>query len=187
MSRKYKFRDQSKLFFVSFSIVYWIDLFVRNEYKDILLDSLRYCQANKGLDLYAWVIMTSHVHLIIGSHGDPLENIMRDMKRHTSQQLKAAIKNHPKESRREWMLWLMERAGKKNSNNKEFQLWQQDNHPIQLFTPAIAHQKLNYLHMNPVKAGFVQAPEDYKYSSAIDYYTDRKGLIDIQKIDPMLK
>ena len=187
MSTKYKFKDQSKLFFVSFSVVYWLDLFIRNEYKNILLDSWRYCQANKGMELYAWCIMTSHVHLILGSHGEPLENLMRDMKRFTSEQLKTAIQQHPTESRREWMLWLMGRAGKKNSNNKHFQLWQQSNHPIQLSTPAIAHQKLEYLHMNPVEAGFVQAPEDYLYSSATDYYTNRKGLIDIEKIDPILR
>ena len=78
MSIKYKFRNQEQLYFISFAVVYWIDLFIRNEYKDILLDSWKYCQANKGMELYAWCIMTSHVHLIIGSHRDKLENIMRE-------------------------------------------------------------------------------------------------------------
>ena len=85
------------------------------------------------------------------------------------------------------MLWLMERAGKKNSNNLNFQLWQQDNHPIELATPAITHQKLDYLHYNPVVAGIVEKPEDYLYSSAIDYYTNRKGMIDIILIEPILQ
>jgi putative transposase len=79
------------------------------------------------------------------------------------------------------------RAGKKNSNNSNFQLWQQDNHPIELSTPFIAHQKLDYLHYNPVEAGFVRNPEDYLYSSAIDYYTSKKGLIQIEKIDTILR
>jgi putative transposase len=175
MSTKYKFTDQEKLYFVSFAVVYWIDLFIRNEYKDILLDSWKYCQSNKGMELYAWCIMSSHVHMIIGSHGDKLEDIMRDMKRHTSETLKTAIQEHPGESRREWMIWMMERSGKKNSNNINFQLWQQDNHPIELTTPKITHQKLDYLHYNPVVAGIVEQPEDYLYSSAIDYYTNRKG------------
>ena len=112
---------------------------------------------------------------------------MRDMKRHTSGTLKKAIQQHPAESRREWMLWLMQRAGKKNSNNSDFQLWRQDNHPLELTTPEIAHQKLDYLHHNPVEAGFVEKPEDYLYSSAIDYYSSRKGLIEIRRIDPILK
>jgi putative transposase len=187
MSSKYKFKDQDKLYFVSFAVVNWIDLFIRNEYKDILLESWKYCQANKGMELYAWCIMSSHVHLIIGSHGDKLENIMRDMKRHTSEELKKAIQIHPGESRREWMLGMMEKAGKENSNNINFQLWQQDNHPLELTTPEITHQKLDYLHYNPVMAGIVEKPEDYLYSSAIDYYTNRKGLIAIERIDPILK
>ena len=67
MSRKYKFLDQDKLYFVSFAVVNWIDLFIRTEYKNILPDGWRHYQ-HKGLDLYAWCIMTSHVHMIIGSY-----------------------------------------------------------------------------------------------------------------------
>ena len=170
MSTKYKFRNQEQLYFVSFAVVGWIDLFIRNEYKDILLESWKHCQQHKGLEIYGWCIMTSHVHMIIGTHGDKLENIMRDMKKHTSIALKQAIKDHPGESRREWMLWLMERAGQKNSQNIEFQLWQQDNHPIELFDHKILHQKLDYIHNNPVVAGIVEKPEDYLYSSARNYY-----------------
>jgi REP element-mobilizing transposase RayT len=185
MSSKYKFRDQDRLYFVSFAVVYWIDLFIRNEYKNIMLDSWRYCQANKGLEIYGWCIMPSHVHMIIGTEGDKLENIMRDTKKHTSAALREAIQNHPGESRKEWMLWMMQRAGRKNSQNIEFQLWQQDNHPIELFDQKIIHQKLDYTHNNPVEAGIVEKPEDYLYSSARDYY-GLKGLIDIILVDPLV-
>jgi len=180
MSTKYKFRDQSKLYFVSFAVVYWIDVFIRNEYKDILLDSWRYCQKAKGLDLYAWCIMTSHVHMIIGTQANKMEDILRDMKRHTSEKLREAIAANSKESRREWMLWMMQRAGQKNSNNKDFQFWQQDNHPVELTTKEMIDQRIDYLHKNPVKAGLVWEPADYKYSSGIDYYKQEKGLIEIQ-------
>ncbi len=129
--------------------------------------------------------MTSHIHMIIGSHGEKLEKIMQNMKKHTSEQLKAAIKNHPGESRKDWMLNLMTEAGKKNTNNIEFQLWQQDNHPIELTTMRIAHQRLDYTHDNPVIAGIVEKPEDYLYSSARDYH-GLKGLIDITLPDPIL-
>lgn len=132
MSRKYKFKDEGKLYFVSFSVVYWIDLFIREEYKKIMLDSWRYCIANKGMELYRCCIMTSHIHMIIGSHADKLERIMQNMKRHTAEKLRKAIKYHTGESRKEWMLWMMERAGKQNSNNIAFQLWQQHNNPIEL-------------------------------------------------------
>ena len=185
MSTKYKFRDQQKLYFVTFAVVGWIDLFIRNEYKEIMLESWRYCQAKKGLEIYGWCIMTSHIHMIVGTHGENLEDIMRDMKKHTSIALKNAIKKHPVESRKEWILFLMEKAGKKNSQNIDFQLWQQDNHPIELYDDRILHQKLDYLHDNPVVAGFVEKPEDYFYSSARSYF-DLPGLIDIILVDPLM-
>jgi putative transposase len=169
MSRKYKIRDQEKIYFVSFAVVYWIDVFIRNEYKEILLDSLRYCQKEKGLEVYAWCIMTSHVHLIIGSEGDKIENILRDFKSFTSTQMRKAIQNNNIESRREWMLWMMKRAGIKNSNNNDFQFWQQHNHPIELWDNYMMQQKLDYIHNNPVEAGFVFNPQEYIYSSCLDY------------------
>jgi putative transposase len=179
MSNKYKFNDNTNLYFVSFAVVYWIDLFIRNEYHGILLDSHKYCQRHKGLDIYAWCIMTSHVHLIIGSETNKLQDIMRDFKAYTSHALRKCIEVNERESRKEWMLWMMKRAGMKNSNNKDWQLWQQDSHPIQLFNAEITKQKLDYLHNNPVVAGFVNKAEEYVYSSAADYY-GKCGLLDIR-------
>jgi putative transposase len=109
-----------------------------------------------------------------------------DMKKHTSIALKQEIKNHPGESRKEWMLWMMERVGKRNSQNIEFQLWQQDNHPIELFDLKILHQKFDYIHNNPVAAGIVEKPEEYLYSSARDY-CGLPGMIDIILVDPMIQ
>jgi putative transposase len=137
------------------------------------------------MELYGWCIMTSHVHLIIGTKGNPLSNIMRDLKRHTSEELHKAIKDNRTESRREWMLWMMERAAKKNSNAAKFQLWQAESHPIELTTGKIAHQKLDYMHYNPVEAGVVNNPEDWKYSSAIDY-NGGKGLLEIILLEPLI-
>ncbi|WP_149348578.1 hypothetical protein [Pedobacter sp. BS3] len=73
----------------------------------------------------------------------------------------------------------MDTAGKRNPKNKDFQLWQQDNRPIQLSTPEMARQRLEYIHANPVKEGLVYAPEHYCYSSAIDH-AGSKGKIDIE-------
>jgi putative transposase len=183
MSRKYKFKDQNSLYFVSFSVIHWLDIFIRNEYKDIMLESWKYCMAEKGMDLYSWCIMTSHIHMIIGSHGSRLDAIMRDMKTYTSQKIREAISYNPKESRKGWLLEMMRKAGVKNSNNKDFQFWQQDNHPIKLLNAEMIHQKLDYIHNNPVVAGIVKRPEDYIYSSAGDYH-GIKGLIDVILVDP---
>ena len=88
MGRKYAIRDQEALHFVTFTVVNWVDLFIRDEYKSILVESLRYCQQNKGLKIHAWCIMTSHVHLIISvEHGYMLSDIIRDFKSYTSAQL----------------------------------------------------------------------------------------------------
>ncbi|PCH66624.1 MAG: transposase [Bacteroidetes bacterium] len=136
---------------------------------------------NKGLEIYAYCIMTSHVHLIIGTHGNNMEDTLRDLKSYTSKKMKHAIEEHPQESRREWMLWMMKRAGNKNGNNKDYQFWQQNNHPIELNTNEMIDKRLDYLHNNPVEAGFVTNPEDYVYSSAQDYAEER-GLIEIDLI-----
>src|SRR5260370_28772040 len=114
MSRNYKFHDQERPYFVTFSVINWIDAFTRREYKDILVDSLKYCMANKGLELYAWVIMSNHVHLIIGTNNQPMEDILRDIKRHTSKKIVKAIGENMQESRKEWMLPLFERARTSN-------------------------------------------------------------------------
>ncbi len=114
MSRKYKFYNSEGIYFVSFATVNWIDVFTRRCYKDILVDSLRYCQAHKGLELYAWMIMTNHVHLIMGSTKQDLAGLVRDLKKHTSKQIIKNMAENPQESRKEWMLWMFERAGKRN-------------------------------------------------------------------------
>ena len=180
MGRKYTIRNQEEFYFVTFTVVYWLDIFIRQEYKNILIDSLRYCQKEKGLLIGAYCIMTSHVHLILGTKGDnKLEDIIRDLKSYTSRHIRKYMENNPQESRREWMLWMMKRAGEKKSNNNDFQLWQQHNHPIELSTSEILLQRLDYTHNNPVEAGFVDSPSDWLHSSARDYESDIKGMVDI--------
>ncbi|WP_018476663.1 REP-associated tyrosine transposase [Pontibacter roseus] len=182
MSRNYKISDQSRLHFLSFSTVYWVDVFTRPAYKDILVDSLNYCIEHKGLQVYAWCIMSNHVHLIIGTPEANQSDIIRDLKKHTAKTIVKAIADNPQESRKEWMLWLLERAGKQNANNKNFQFWQQHNQPIELNTTFLMEQKLQYIHNNPVEAGFVTEPHAYPYSSAIDY-AGGKGLVNITFLD----
>lgn len=182
MSRKYKFRDQSKIYFVTFTVIDWIDIFIRDEYRNIIIDSVRYCQINKGLEVYAYCFMTSHIHWIIGTGGpNKLEDIIRDLKSFTSRHIRKAMedKNYVHESRREWILRRMYQAGKYNSNNIDFQFWQQHSHPIELNTNEIIDQKLEYIHLNPVAAGFVDVPESWMYSSARDYAGISKGAIDL--------
>jgi REP element-mobilizing transposase RayT len=181
MSRNYKFHDQEKPYFISFAIVYWLDVFIRPIYKDILVDSMNYCIKEKGLVVYAWVIMSSHVHMIIGTQNNKMQDIIRDLKKYTSKTIINTIMENIQESRREWLIWMFERAGKKNINNTKYQFWQQHNKPIELYDNKIIEQRLDYLHNNPVEEGFVFEPHEYKYSSAIDH-SGGKGYVDVELI-----
>ena len=179
MSRKYKFRNPEAVYFVTFATVNWIDVFTRSQYRDIVVDSLNYCIENKGLRVYAWVIMSNHVHLVIERQTAALEDIMRDLKKHTSKTILKTIAENPQESRKEWMLWMFERAGKSNSSNSKYQFWQQHNQPIELAQTAFdIETRIDYIHDNPIKAGWVIRAEDYPYSSAIDF-AGGKGLVNI--------
>lgn len=182
MSGKYKVGESAIAHFVTFSVVGWIDVFSREQYKQLFADSLQYCQQHKGLLLHAWVIMTNHVHLIISSRTNRLEDIVRDLKKYTSKQIIKAIQENCQESRKEWMLNIFNYTGRQNNNNKEYQFWKQDYHPVELNSAEKLKQRLNYLHMNPVRSGLVWEPWHYKYSSAIDYYTDEHGLLKIEQL-----
>jgi REP element-mobilizing transposase RayT len=169
MSEKYKFYDSKQPHFISFATINWIDIFTRIIYFNILTESLDHCIKNKGLILNAWVIMTNHIHLIARSETNELGNIMRDMKKFTSKEIVSAIKGNKQESRKKWLSWMIKKAGKANKHNKNYQVWQQNNHPVVLDTNKMIDQRLEYLHMNPVKAGYVNKPEDWKYGSAKQY------------------
>lgn len=126
--------------------------------------------------------MPSHIHMIIGTSGGKHENIVRDMKRHTSEEMRKQIERHPQESRKKWMLSMMEAAGTENSNNRRWQFWQQNNKPIELQNADMALRALNYTHNNPVQSGFVENSEHWLYSSALDY-AGRKGLVVITRLE----
>ena len=144
MSTKYKIRDQTNLHFITFTVVEWVDVFTRSLYRNVLIDSLKYCQENKGLLLYAWCIMSNHVHLIISSkEGIKQEDIIRDFKKHTSKQLLKLIEENKQESRKNWMLWIFKKAGDRNSNNKNYQFCRQDNHTIELYKNIVMEQRIN--------------------------------------------
>jgi len=179
MSRKYKFVDNTGAYFISFATVYWIDVLTRDEYFQNIVESLDYCRKNKGMEIYGYCIMPSHIHLIFRSeNGDP-SGIIRDFKGFTSRKMLKTIEENQQESRKEWMLWMLERAGKKNSNVKNRQFWQQNNKPIEIWSLKVFEQKLNYIHNNPLETGFVNNPIDWKYSSARNYGDNDQTVLEI--------
>lgn len=172
MSRKYKFHNPDGVYFITFAVQGWVDVFTRNEYKDIIIDNLAYCQKNKGLELFAWCLMTNHVHLIArAAESNKLSDILRDFKKFTSKAVLKAIAENDRESRKEWILTYFK-------TEKGNRFWRGDNKPIELWSNKVIDQKLSYLHNNPVEEGLVFKPEDYVYSSAVDY-AGGKGILDI--------
>ena len=178
MSRNYKFHNPDGLYFVSFAVVGWLDVFTRNEYKDLILESLEFCQHNKGMEIHAWCVMTNHVHLIFRSvDGQQPELLLGDFKRFTSRNIIKAIQENTRESRKEFLLDCFQKEASKTSNTTNYQFWRHDNKPIELWSNEVIQQKIDYIHNNPVEEGIVFRPEDYKYSSASDY-AGVKGVLD---------
>ena len=166
----YPIRNQQGLYFLTFTVVGWVDIFTRQAYRTIVIDSLRHCQQHNGLELYAYCLMSNHLHLIgRAAEGQELGAIVRDFKKFTAARIFREIETLPQESRRGWLRWLFEREGARNPNNTHIQLWQQRSHGTELSTEAMVRQRLHYTHQNPVRAGICYQAEDYVYSSASCY------------------
>jgi REP element-mobilizing transposase RayT len=185
MSEGYKINDQSKIHFVTFTVVDWVDIFTRQIYKDIVIDSFKYCQKEKGMDLYGYVIMSNHIHLILQSQKGSLSDLIRDMKKYIAKTILEAIEN-TNESRKDWMLKRFEFAAKGTNANEIYKFWQSGNHPEEIYSESFFWTKLNYIHMNPVKAGFVRKASDYIYCSASNYFLN-DGIIDIIMLTPPMQ
>ena len=171
MSRKgYIIHDQQAIYFMTFTVVGWIDIFTRQAYRDIVIDSLKYCQQKKGLHLHAYVVMSNHIHLVASVEaGFSLSDFVRDCKKFTSNAITGLIENSGVESRRQWILHQFKYYASQHTRNEKYQLWEQDNHFVELSSTAFTQQKIEYIHQNPVRAGLVYRAEDYIYSSASNY------------------
>jgi len=174
-----KNRIEGEVYFVTDTVVDWVDIFTRPIYRHIIIESLEYCQKEKGLIIYAWVLMTNHMHMIAGSHGEnKISDILRDFKKFTSKKILQTLLVESGESRRDWMLNRFEYAGKNDKKITNYKFWQEGNDAQEIYLNDYFKQKLNYIHYNPVKAEFVNREEDYRYSSAIDW-GGGKGLLDV--------
>ena len=150
MSDKYKINDNNKAYFLTLTVVGWIDVFSRKNHKHTLFESLRYCQKEKGLEIYAYCLMSSHLHLIAKSISkqNSLSDILRDLKKFTSKAIVQSIINEP-ESRREWLLEYFKKAGEDLKNVKDYKFWQDGNHAEVIESNKFFDQKQNYIHNNP--------------------------------------
>jgi putative transposase len=156
-------------YYITMTVVGWIDVFTRKNHRDAITDSLRYCIKNKGLNVYAYCLMTNHFHMIVNTN-EPFElkDVIRDFKKFSAKKILFQIMNEP-ESRREWMLNEFRKAASESSKHKTFKFWKVGNHAIELYTERFVWIRINYIHKNPVADGFVDSPEDWRYSSDGNY------------------
>ena len=178
MGFKYAIRSD-RLHFLTHTVVDWVDVFTRMELALVVVDSLNFCVENKGLEVYAWCLMPSHLHMIaagIERDKDSLSRIMRHFKKFTSKNIVKEIRSID-ESRREWLLKHFQTGA------DSFQVWQEGMHPVELTTKKFTNQKMDYIHNNPVEAGIVDEPHHYLLSSARDYWDNRKGLVTLRYIE----
>jgi len=182
MSDQYKANNPEGIYFLTFTIVDWVDIFTRMTYKEIIIDSLKYCQQHKGLVLYAYCLMTNHIHLIASASGEiELFEIIRDFKKFTNRAIIDEI-NTGNESRKKWLLNKFEFAAKYLKRVENYKVWQDGYHAVELIAVDFTYQKLNYIHQNPVRAGIVSEAEHYIYSSASNY-SSLGGVIEVELLD----
>ena len=165
MTKNFKSQQPGIPYFVTFTVVEWLNVFTKPEYLKILWDSLQYCRKEKGMNLYGFVFMTHHVHLIVSAGREDIKlwQIIRDFKKFTAQKIISVMQ---KEENRRWILDVMKEAGAKNNANTQYQFWIQDDGAEEIVSEKFFLQKLNYIHQNPVRAEIVTDACGYVWSSA---------------------
>ncbi len=149
-------------------------MFMHSAFTHIISEALSYMQQENKVRLNAYVIMPNHIQLI--AEHEQLPDLLARFKSFTAR----SIIDHLKEHKRQRYLSLLKKRKLKHHRDSEYQVWQEGLHPKQLFTAEMFEQKLNYIHFNPVKAGFVDKPRDWRYSSARNY-AGEEGVIPIRK------
>jgi len=140
-------------YFLTLTVQRWYYLFDRYNRWRILADSILYCQHNKGLELNGYVFMLNHIHLIVTS--PDVAGFLRDFKRFTSAKLKENLAT----TEPSVLKLFVDTQG-------DYRFWMETNAPKKIENPAFYRQKLNYIHENPVRKGYVSRPEHWLWSSA---------------------
>jgi len=174
MRSRYRVNEPGMAHFVTSTIVEWLPVFTSGACCDILVSSLEYCRKHKDLQIHAWVILDTHFHAILAAPDLPV--VLHHFKTFTAKQI---VQQLPSEGR-DWLLnqFRYFRAPHKPT---EYQIWQEGDQPKAILSDEIMYQKLEYLHYNPVKRGWVSSPEHWRYSSAHEWLS---GAIPVLRCDP---
>ncbi len=163
---EFRITTPDELYFITLTTVGWVDVFTRNDYKKILVENLKYCQQIENLEIYSYVIMSNYMHMICRRKDKDLKELLGRFKSNSAKQIIKAIENNQQESRKEWLLSLFNYFAKANKQYSKNHFWQYTIHTVLLYSNEVIKQKMDYIHMNPVRAGLVNEPENYICSSA---------------------
>ena len=169
--------EETPFYYSTCTIIDWLPVFQSDPYFQIIIDSMKFCRANKGLYLLAYVIMPTHLHLVTANTEDTtLSEIMRDFRQFTSKRIRQQLETDGKKV----FLSLFSKAAS-NLSKQDYRIWANESHPIALKSDIWIRQKINYIHQNPVRKGFVEIAEDWKYSSARNWILGDDGIIEIDR------
>jgi putative transposase len=168
--------------FITLQTVDSVDIFVRPVHKQVIVHTLNHFIDSKGLRVYAWCLMTHHLHLLIeGMPPADLEKLEREFKLFTTSKILEAIDTEPEE-RKEWMMKRLECSGSILGLMKKYEVWGKSAHRcFDIKKDDIILEQFDFIHQNPVRDRIVDAPAEYLYSSARDY-TGTRGLVNIIKL-----
>lgn len=173
---RYKiFGNESELYYITCTTINWLSLFGFAAAADILLDSFRFLICENRIKLHGYVIMKDHLHFIASSQN--LSKEVGDFKSYTARSIIDFFTAHEYKA----ILDQLEFFKKTHKINQRYQLWQEGSHPQKILTRDMLNQKLDYMHYNPVRKGYVEDPSFWRYSSYKDYHGG-SGLLPIEII-----
>jgi len=180
MRSRYKINQNDGIHFITSTTIEWIPVFISDKHFQILINSLIFCQRNKDLKVYAYVILENHFHMIVS--GSNLSRTVQSLKRFTAKQ----IINFAEKQGKIWLLNQLSFYKKRFKTQSKNQLWQEGYHPELIFNDKMLIQKINYIHYNPLKRGYVSKPEDWKYSSARNFIFNDHSVIELDMLPILL-
>ncbi len=169
---RYQFANPAQPHFLTCTVIEWLPVFTRQEATQILFDSWNYLQRNQGLQLYGFVVLENHLHVVAQARNLP--STWSNFKSYTARRIIDLLKAHHTDT----LLERMRLTHKAERIDREYQFWQEGSHPQVIEGEEMLRQKLNYIHQNPVKRGYVDESEHWRWSSARNY-AGREGLVDV--------
>ncbi len=180
MRSSYKIYEKEGIYFITSTIVEWVPVFVNKAYFDILVSSLNFCVEHKNLDIFAWVILDNHFHLVC--HAPELSKTLQSLKRHTAKEIIEQLESDNKK----WILNLFAYYKKRHKKESEHQIWQEGFHPQLIYSANMLTEKIEYIHYNPVKRGYVEKAEYWLHSSAMYYSSVGESLVAMTPLEAVL-